>query len=245
MTVTSCAGKHMTSRLFLILVLPSRWLIFRNFFHAVNIAIKQQQYCNKVRPQLSSDRFTQHMSSQTWRLERLFLNESFAFNPRHKDFTTSIIRLQTAIFWLFKWNTLIWKELIFCCQCPLRWNVHLIDCIVARHWSALLIHYSINWSVFYMRIFNMYLELGEILFRTRLNIVVISKCDILSNLNSDRAEGLWWHQYQHCNYELMKLVLIFSVIEGRSTLHGEQNKIGPVWMRKHFYLYRWLFTEYL
>ena len=170
---------------------------------------------------------SQHMSSQTWRLERLFLNESFAFNPRQKDFITSIIRLQTAIFWLFKWNTLIWKELIFCCQCPLRWNVHLIDCIVGRHWSALLTHYSINWSVFYMRIFNMYLELGEILFRTRLNIVVISKCDILSNLNSDRAEGLWWHQYQHCNYELMKLVLIFSVIEGRSTLHGEENKIGP------------------
>ena len=56
--------------------------------------------------------------------------------------------------------------------------------------KCLLIHYSINCSVFYMRIFNMYLELGEILFRTRLNIVVISKCDILSNLNSDRADGL-------------------------------------------------------
>ena len=34
----------------------------------LNIAIKQQQYCNTVRPQLNSDRFTHHMTSQTWRL---------------------------------------------------------------------------------------------------------------------------------------------------------------------------------
>ena len=86
MTVTSCAGKHMTSRSFFTLVLPSRWLIFRNCFHAVNIAIKQQQYCNTVRPQLNSDRFTQHMTSQTWRIKRLFLNYSFTFNTRYEHF---------------------------------------------------------------------------------------------------------------------------------------------------------------
>ena len=44
-----------------------------NVFHAVNIAIKQQYY-NTVQPQLSSDRFTQHMTSQKWLLKRLFLN---------------------------------------------------------------------------------------------------------------------------------------------------------------------------
>ena len=60
-TATSCAGK---------------FVIFMNFFHAVNIAIKQQQYCNTVRLQLSSDRFTQHMTSQTWRLKRLLLKPS-------------------------------------------------------------------------------------------------------------------------------------------------------------------------
>ena len=54
-TVTSCAGKHMTSLSFLTLVLPSRWVIFKTFFHAVNIAI-EQQYCYTVRPQLRSDR---------------------------------------------------------------------------------------------------------------------------------------------------------------------------------------------
>ena len=61
-------SKHMTSRLFLTLVIPFRWLIFRNIFHAVHIAIKQQ-YCKTVRPQLSSDRFTQDMTLQTWRLK--------------------------------------------------------------------------------------------------------------------------------------------------------------------------------
>ena len=73
MTLTSCAGKYMTSLLFLLLslVLPFQRLIFRNVSPAVNIAIKQQQYCNTVQPQLNSDRFTQHMTSQTWRLKRL------------------------------------------------------------------------------------------------------------------------------------------------------------------------------
>ena len=52
MPVTSYPGKHMTSLSFLTLVLPFRWLIFINVFHAVNIAIKQQQYCNTIRPQL-------------------------------------------------------------------------------------------------------------------------------------------------------------------------------------------------
>ena len=55
------------------LVLPFPWLIFMNVFYAANIAIKQQYY-NTVRPQLNSDRFTQHITSQTWRLKRLFLN---------------------------------------------------------------------------------------------------------------------------------------------------------------------------
>ena len=61
---------------------------FQKFFHAVNIhvAIKQQQYYNTVRPQLNSDRFTQHMTSQTWRLKKLFLNEYFAFNTEVKYF---------------------------------------------------------------------------------------------------------------------------------------------------------------
>ena len=86
MTVTSCACKHMTSRSFLTLVLPSRWLIFRNCFNAVKIAIKQQQYCNTVRPQLNSDRFIHHMTSQTWRLKILFLNDSFVFNTRYEHF---------------------------------------------------------------------------------------------------------------------------------------------------------------
>ena len=58
MTVTSCSGKHMTSWLFLTLVLPFQRLILRNVFHAVNIAIQQQQYCNTVWPQLTSDLFT-------------------------------------------------------------------------------------------------------------------------------------------------------------------------------------------
>ena len=53
---------------------------FHDFFHAVNIEIKQQQYCNTVCQQLNSDHFTQHMTSQTWQLQRLFLNYSFTFN---------------------------------------------------------------------------------------------------------------------------------------------------------------------
>ena len=123
MTVTSCAGKHMTSRSFFTLVLPSRWLIFRNCFHAVNIAIKQQQYCNTVRPQLNSDRFTQHMTSQTWWLKRLLLNYSFAIMSTLWAF----LQPQMAIFWLFMWNTLISEELIFCCQCPLIWKCWCTD----------------------------------------------------------------------------------------------------------------------
>ena len=63
MTVTSCVGKHMTSLSFLTLVLPFRWLIFRNFFHEVNIAIKQQQWRNTVRPHLNSDHFAWHVTS--------------------------------------------------------------------------------------------------------------------------------------------------------------------------------------
>ena len=55
---------------------------FHDFFHAVNMAIKQQQYCNTVRPQLNSYSFTQRMTSQTWRLKRLFLNHSFSFKIR-------------------------------------------------------------------------------------------------------------------------------------------------------------------
>ena len=103
MTVTSCADKHMTSWSFLTLVLPFRWLIFRNFFQAVNTVIKQQQYCNTVQPQLNSERFTQHMTSQTWRLKRLFWNESFAFNTHYEHFYNlkrlySNGYIQTAIF---------------------------------------------------------------------------------------------------------------------------------------------------
>ena len=63
--------RHVLVSIFLLLYYPSD-----DVFHAVNIAIKQQQYCNTVRPQLSSDRLTQHMTSQTWRLERLSINES-------------------------------------------------------------------------------------------------------------------------------------------------------------------------
>ena len=48
-----------------------------NIFHAVNIAIKQQQYCNTFWPQLGPDHFTQHMTSQTWRL---------VFNTRDEHF---------------------------------------------------------------------------------------------------------------------------------------------------------------
>ena len=58
MTVTSYDDNHMTSWSFLVLVLSFRWLIFINGFHAVNITIKQQKYCDTVQPQLSSDRFT-------------------------------------------------------------------------------------------------------------------------------------------------------------------------------------------
>ena len=36
---------------------------FQKIFHAVDIAIKQQQYCKTVRPQPNSDHFTQHMTS--------------------------------------------------------------------------------------------------------------------------------------------------------------------------------------
>ena len=85
--VTSCAGKHMTSLSLFTLLQPFRWLTFMNVFHAVNIAIKKRQYCNTVRPQLNSGRFTQHMqTSQTWRLKKLFLNESFNFNTRDEHF---------------------------------------------------------------------------------------------------------------------------------------------------------------
>ena len=77
-------GEHMTSRSFLTLVLPFQQLIFTNFFHAVDIANQQQQYCNTVRPQLNLDRLTQHMTPQTWRLKGLFLNYSFVFNTRYK-----------------------------------------------------------------------------------------------------------------------------------------------------------------
>ena len=51
----------------------STWLIFINLYHIVNIAIKQQQYCNTVPPQLKSDRFTQLMTS-------------FTFNTRYEHF---------------------------------------------------------------------------------------------------------------------------------------------------------------
>ena len=74
MTVTSCPGKCCIFHSCTTLSMTD----FRELLHAVKIAIKQQQYCNTVRPQLNSDRFTQHMTSQTWRLKRLFLN--FAFN---------------------------------------------------------------------------------------------------------------------------------------------------------------------
>ena len=117
MTVTSCAGKHVTSRSIFTLVLPSRWLIFRNCFHAVNIAIKQQQYCNTVRPQLSSDRFTQHMTSQTWRLKRLFLNYSFAFNTRYEHFHNTELQYSaylSQILWykrnFFFFANVLWSD---------------------------------------------------------------------------------------------------------------------------------------
>ena len=44
--------------LYFLLVLLFRCLIFMNFFHSVNIAIKQQQYCTEhmIRPQINSDR---------------------------------------------------------------------------------------------------------------------------------------------------------------------------------------------
>ena len=44
-----------------------------NFFHAVNIAIKQQ-HCNMVWPQLNSDHFTH------------IYPESFAFDTRYEHF---------------------------------------------------------------------------------------------------------------------------------------------------------------
>ena len=56
-----------------------------NVFHVVNRAIKQQ-YCNTVRPQLNTDCFTQHMISQTWRLRRFLLKDSFVFNTLYKHF---------------------------------------------------------------------------------------------------------------------------------------------------------------
>ena len=101
--VTSCTGKHMTSLSFLTLVLPFPWLIFRNFFHTVNnTAIKQQQYCNTVRRQLNSDRLTQHMTSQTWRLKRLFLNDSSPLIRVMSICTTSNFYIQ--ILWYYKRN---------------------------------------------------------------------------------------------------------------------------------------------
>ena len=48
------------SRTLFTLVLQFRWLMFMNVFYIVNVAIKQQQYCNTVRPQLNSDCFAQN-----------------------------------------------------------------------------------------------------------------------------------------------------------------------------------------
>ena len=96
------------------MLLPFRWMIFVNFFHAVNIAIKQQQYCNTVRPQLNCDRFTKHMTSQTWRLKRLFLKYSFAFNTRYEH----LYNLKRLYFGYL--SEILWyKTKLFCCHCPL------------------------------------------------------------------------------------------------------------------------------
>ena len=61
---------------FLLLYYPSDdWFSETFSMQSIIIAIKQQQqYCNMVSPHLNFDSFTQHMTSQTWRLKRLFLN---------------------------------------------------------------------------------------------------------------------------------------------------------------------------
>ena len=58
MAVTSCAGKH-----FLLLYYGLSMTDFHELFPcSQNSNYKQQQYCNTVRPQLNSGRFTQHMT---------------------------------------------------------------------------------------------------------------------------------------------------------------------------------------
>ena len=112
----------MTSRSFFTLVLPSQWLLFRKCFHAGNIAIKQQQYCNTVRPQLSCDHFTHHMTSQTWWLKKHFLNDSFASNTRYEHFY-NLKRLYSGYLSEILW----YKRKLLCCQCPLRLFLILVN----------------------------------------------------------------------------------------------------------------------